>query len=116
MVETEAITGARLRAAREAAGLSLSAMSARASLSKPLLGMLETGQRRIRPEHVAAYLAVLGPASLLFTETADGEQAAAEWLQRVAASDVGDDTLDCWRRPSTISRRAIRSHRRVSCW
>lgn len=94
MVGTEAITGARLRAAREAAGLSLSAMSARVYLSKPLLGMLETGQRRIRSEHVAAYVAVLGPGSLLFTETVDGEQAAAEWFQRVAASDLAGDTLD----------------------
>lgn len=94
MVGTEAITGARLRAAREAAGLSLSAVSARVYLSKPLLGMLETGQRRIRSEHVAAYVAVLGPGSLLFTETVDGEQAAAEWFQRVAASDLAGDTLD----------------------
>ncbi|MFD8099753.1 helix-turn-helix domain-containing protein [Nocardia fluminea] len=93
-METEPITGERLRAAREAAGLSLSAMAARAYLSKPLLGMLETGQRRIRPEHVAAYVAVLGPGSLLFTESVNGEQAATEWFQRVAASDVGGDTLD----------------------
>lgn len=29
-----------------------------------------------------------------FTESEDGEQAAAEWIRRVAASDVGGDTLD----------------------
>ncbi|RDI50897.1 helix-turn-helix domain-containing protein [Nocardia mexicana] len=93
-MEPDPVTGARLRAAREAAGLSLSALSARTYLSKPLLGMLETGQRRIRPEHIAAYVSALGPGSLVFTEAADGEQAAAEWLRRVAVSDVGGDTLD----------------------
>ncbi|WP_280480858.1 helix-turn-helix domain-containing protein, partial [Nocardia cyriacigeorgica] len=43
------------RAAREAAGLSLSAMAARTHYSKPLLGMLETGRRQVKPEHVRAY-------------------------------------------------------------
>ncbi|WP_067474033.1 helix-turn-helix domain-containing protein [Nocardia amamiensis] len=88
------ITGARLRAAREAAGLSLSALSARTHYSKALLGMLETEQRRIGPGHVRAYEEVPGRGSVMSDESTDGEQAAAEWLRRVATSDVGGDTLD----------------------
>ncbi|MEV4129011.1 helix-turn-helix transcriptional regulator [Nocardia sp. NPDC049707] len=90
----ENVTGERLRAAREAAGLSLSALAARTHYSKALLGMLENGQRRIRSEHVHAYADALGIGSALFIEPADGEQAAAEWIHRVAASDLGGDTLD----------------------
>ncbi|MFI7678974.1 helix-turn-helix domain-containing protein [Actinophytocola sp. NPDC049390] len=47
--------GSALRAARVAAGVSLSAMSARTHYSKALLGHLETGRRTVRPEHVRAY-------------------------------------------------------------
>ncbi|MEV4236435.1 helix-turn-helix domain-containing protein [Nocardia sp. NPDC050408] len=94
MDESDAVTGARLRAAREAARLSLSALAARTHYSKALLGLLETGQRQIRPEHVRAYSDALGIGSSLFNEPADGEQAAAEWIHRVAASDLGGDTLD----------------------
>ncbi|GAB2650633.1 hypothetical protein GCM10027088_30870 [Nocardia goodfellowii] len=90
----ENVTGERLRAAREAAGLSLSALAARTHFSKPLLGMLETGQRTVRPEHVRAYADALGIGSALFVEPADGERAAAEWMQRAAASDIGGDTLE----------------------
>lgn len=88
------ITGERLRAAREAVGLSLSALAARTHFSKSLLGQLETGERRIRAEHVTAYADALGIGSILFLEPADGEQAAAEWMHRLAASDVGGDTLE----------------------
>ncbi|MBU3060299.1 helix-turn-helix domain-containing protein [Nocardia sp. NEAU-G5] len=88
------ITGARLRAAREAVGLSLSALATRTHFSKSLLGQLETGERRIRDEHVRAYSDALGIGSALFLEPADGTQAAAEWLERLAASDVGGDTLE----------------------
>ncbi|MGY1978857.1 helix-turn-helix domain-containing protein [Nocardia gipuzkoensis] len=90
----EIVTGERLRAARESAGLSLSAMAARTHFSKPLLGLLETGQRTIKPEHVRAYADALGVGSSLFVGPTDGEQAAADWLARVAASDLGGDTLD----------------------
>ncbi|MGV9837077.1 helix-turn-helix domain-containing protein [Nocardia niigatensis] len=89
-----AISGARLRAAREAAGLSLSALAARTHYSKALLGMLETGQRQVRPEHARAYADALGIGSALFIEPQDGQQGAAEWLARVAASDMGGDTLE----------------------
>ncbi|MEV0296046.1 helix-turn-helix transcriptional regulator [Nocardia sp. NPDC050710] len=90
----ENVTGERLRAAREAAGLSLSALAARANFSKSLLGMLENGQRQVRPEHITAYAHALGIGSALFVEPADGERATAEWIHRVAASDLGGDTLD----------------------
>lgn len=90
----EIVSGAQLRAAREAAGLSLSAMAMRTHYSKPLLGMLETGQRTVKAEHVRAYAGVLGVGSALFVEGANGEQAASEWLCRVASSDLGADTLD----------------------
>lgn len=90
----ENITGERLRAARESAGLSLAALAARTHYSKAFLGMLETGQRQIRPEHVTAYADAVGIGSALFVEPADGEQAAAEWMRRAAASDIGGDTLE----------------------
>ncbi len=90
----EIVTGERLRAAREAAGLGLAAMAARTHYSKPLLGMLETGQRAVKVEHVRAYAEALGVGSALFVEPSDGEHAAAEWLCRVAASDLGGDTLE----------------------
>ncbi|ATL68659.1 helix-turn-helix domain-containing protein [Nocardia terpenica] len=89
-----AVTGARLRAARERVGISLSAMSARTHFSKSLLGQLETGRRRVRPEHVNAYVDALGIGSELFVEPTNGERAAAEWMERIAASDIGGDTLD----------------------
>ncbi|MGW5139569.1 helix-turn-helix domain-containing protein [Nocardia beijingensis] len=92
--EGEIVTGERLRAAREAAGLSLAAMAARTHFSKSLLGLLETGQRTVKPEHVRAYADALGVGSSLFVEPSDGEQAAADWLARVAASDLGGDTLE----------------------
>ncbi|NKY52380.1 helix-turn-helix domain-containing protein [Nocardia vermiculata] len=92
--DDEIVTGERLRAAREAAGISLSAMAALTHYSKPLLGMLETGQRRIGPDHVRAYADTLGIGSTLFNEPEDGAQAAAEWIARAAASDIGGGTLD----------------------
>ncbi len=88
------VTGERLRAAREAVGLSLAALATRTHFSKSLLGQLETGERRIRDEHVRAYADALGIGSTLFAEPADGEEAAAEWLQRLAVSDIGGDTLE----------------------
>jgi transcriptional regulator with XRE-family HTH domain len=54
--------GARLRKAREDAGVSLAALAARTHYSKPLLGMLETGKRTIKPDHVAAYSRALNIA------------------------------------------------------
>ncbi|WP_233159975.1 helix-turn-helix domain-containing protein [Pseudonocardia sp. MH-G8] len=51
--------GGNLRAAREAAGLSLSALAGRMHFSKSLLGLLETGKRTVAPEHVRAYAKAL---------------------------------------------------------
>ncbi|MGH3932352.1 MAG: helix-turn-helix domain-containing protein [Pseudonocardiaceae bacterium] len=73
--------GAVLRAARAAAGVSLSAMAARTHYSKPLLGLLETGKRTIKPEHVEAYERALGvPADLLYGPPDDPLRVAHEWL------------------------------------
>ncbi|MGQ0778450.1 MAG: helix-turn-helix domain-containing protein [Pseudonocardiales bacterium] len=73
--------GAALRAAREAAGVSLSVMAARTHYSKPLLGMLETGKRTIKPEHVEAYERALGvPADVLYGPPGDPLRVAHEWL------------------------------------
>lgn len=88
------ITGDRLRQARETAGISLAALSARTHFSKSLLGQLETGERRVRDEHVRAYTDALGIGSALFIEPEDGERAASEWMQRIAMSDIGGGTLD----------------------
>lgn len=52
--------GVILRAAREAAGLSLGAMARRTNYSKPYLSRVEAGQRRLTPEIVAAYEQALG--------------------------------------------------------
>ncbi|MCE7000025.1 helix-turn-helix domain-containing protein [Saccharothrix sp. S26] len=48
-------TARALRAAREAAGVSLAVMAQRTHYSKSFLGMVETGQRTATPELVAAY-------------------------------------------------------------
>ncbi|MBF6095240.1 helix-turn-helix domain-containing protein [Nocardia cyriacigeorgica] len=55
-----ALTGARLRAAREAAGLSLAAMSARVPYSKAALGHFETGTRAASAEVIGWYDRVCG--------------------------------------------------------
>jgi transcriptional regulator with XRE-family HTH domain len=49
------VTGAQLRVAREAAGVSLSAMARLTHFSKSYLGNLETGYRDVTPEVVLAY-------------------------------------------------------------
>lgn len=73
--------GAALWAAREAAGVSLSVMAARTHYSKPLLGLLETGKRTIKPEHVEAYERALGvPADVLYGPLDDPLRVAHEWL------------------------------------
>ncbi|MGH3517327.1 MAG: helix-turn-helix domain-containing protein [Haloechinothrix sp.] len=73
--------GATLRAAREAAGMSLSAMAARTHYSKPLLGLLETGKRNAKPEHVEAYSRALNiPPELLLGPPGDPVRMAHEWL------------------------------------
>lgn len=73
--------GPNLRAARQAAGVSLSAMARRTHYSEALLGHLETGRRPVRPEHVTAYSRALGIAShLLHGPGDDPLRVAHEWL------------------------------------
>ena len=73
--------GAALRAAREGAGVSLAVMAARTHYSKPLLGLLETGKRTIKPEHVEAYSRALNvPTEILQGPPDDPLRVAHEWL------------------------------------
>jgi transcriptional regulator with XRE-family HTH domain len=73
--------GAALRAAREAAGVSLAVMADRTHYSKPLLGLLETGKRTIKTEHVEAYSRVLNvPRKILLGPPDDPLRVAHEWL------------------------------------
>jgi transcriptional regulator with XRE-family HTH domain len=73
--------GAKLRAAREAAGVSLAAIAARTHYSKALLGHLETGRRTVKPEHVAAYSRALGVSvERLYGPSGDPVRVAHEWL------------------------------------
>jgi transcriptional regulator with XRE-family HTH domain len=73
--------GKNLRAARNAAGVSLAALAKRTHYSKALLGHLETGERVVKPEHVIAYARALGVAvDALYGRTADPLRIAHEWL------------------------------------
>jgi transcriptional regulator with XRE-family HTH domain len=73
--------GAALRAAREAAGVSLAAMAARTHYSKPLLGLLETGKRTVKSEHVEAYGRALNISiEILRGPPGDPLRVAHEWL------------------------------------
>ncbi|WP_194835512.1 helix-turn-helix transcriptional regulator [Nocardia sp. XZ_19_369] len=85
--------GAQLRAAREAAGLSLSALSVRTHYSKPLLGKIETGKREIHPEHIMAYSRALNvPVAALMAPFDDPLRIAHEWLvtESVATTHCAD--------------------------
>ncbi|MHA6618901.1 helix-turn-helix domain-containing protein [Pseudonocardia sp. DLS-67] len=73
--------GAKLRTAREAAGVSLAAVAARTHYSKALLGHLETGHRAVKPEHVTAYSRALGVSiEHLYGPSDDPLRVAHEWL------------------------------------
>jgi transcriptional regulator with XRE-family HTH domain len=73
--------GPKLRAAREAAGVSLAAVAARTHYSKALLGHLETGHRAVKPEHVTAYSRALGVSiEHLYGPSDDPLRVAHEWL------------------------------------
>ncbi|SDH55426.1 Helix-turn-helix domain-containing protein [Actinokineospora alba] len=73
--------GSLLRAARQAAAVSLSAMATRTHYSKPLLGLLETGKRTVKPEHVTAYSRALNvPVDALLGPQGDPLRTAHEWL------------------------------------
>lgn len=73
--------GEALRAAREAAGVSLTVMATRTHYSKPLLGLLETGKRTIKPGHIEAYSRALNvPVDILQGPPDDPLRVAHEWL------------------------------------
>jgi transcriptional regulator with XRE-family HTH domain len=73
--------GAVLRAAREAAGISPAMMASRTHYSKPLLGLLETGKRTIKPEHIEAYSRALNVSiDTLQGSPDDPLRVAHEWL------------------------------------
>lgn len=73
--------GGALRTARENAGVSLAAMAAKTHYSKPLLGMLETGKRTVKPEHIEAYARALNiPTNILLGPPDDPLRVAHEWL------------------------------------
>jgi transcriptional regulator with XRE-family HTH domain len=73
--------GARLREARQAAKISLSAMAARTHYSKPYLSQIENGRRTVQPEHVTAYSRALGvPVASLYGQPQDPLRIAHEWL------------------------------------
>lgn len=70
-----------LRAAHKAAGISLVVMATRTHYSKPLLGLLETGKRTIKPEHVEAYSQALNvPIDIPQGPPDDPLRVAHEWL------------------------------------
>ncbi|MER5388205.1 helix-turn-helix transcriptional regulator [Saccharopolyspora sp. NPDC002686] len=77
-------TGADLRAAREAAGLSLSRMAERTHFTKSYLSMIETGRRSIAADVVTAYEQTLGVP--LSPAPGDPLRVAHEWL--VSASPM----------------------------
>lgn len=73
--------GGNLRAAREAAGVSLAALARRTHYSKALLGHLETGDRTVTPKHVTAYARALGVSvETLYGPPEDPVRVAHEWL------------------------------------
>jgi transcriptional regulator with XRE-family HTH domain len=73
--------GSHLREARDVAGVSLAAMAARTHYSKALLGLLETGKRSVRLEHMVAYSRALNvPVDALRGAPSDPLRIAHEWL------------------------------------
>ncbi|TDC45152.1 XRE family transcriptional regulator [Micromonospora sp. KC207] len=69
--------GAKLRAAREAAGHSLAGMAALTHFSKPYLGLVETGRRPATPDVVERYEHALGEP---IGTPADPVRLTHEWL------------------------------------
>lgn len=70
--------GADLRAAREAAGLSLARMAQRTHFAKSYLSMVETGKRTAAQDVISAYEQVLGVS--LRAGCGDPVRVAHEWL------------------------------------
>jgi transcriptional regulator with XRE-family HTH domain len=105
-------TGARLREARQAAGISLAALAGRTHYSKSYLGLIETGCRTATADVVLAYerelgdlvdrrglltglaASVVAPAAVSelirtgFAAALDGHAASDEWQERAIAYGV----------------------------
>ncbi|MBT8228515.1 MAG: helix-turn-helix transcriptional regulator [Dactylosporangium sp.] len=92
--------GARLRQARQAAGVSLSAMAARTHYSKSYLGNVETGRRAATVDVVLAYEHALGgdvDRRTLLTGAAAGAvatTAVSELVRRGFAAALGERSSD----------------------
>jgi transcriptional regulator with XRE-family HTH domain len=87
-----------MRAARKAAGMSLSVMASRTHYSKPYLSMVETGRREATPDVVDAYERVLGIGGLdddvdrrEFFKVAALVAANAKVASELSASLAGND-------------------------
>ncbi|MGH3925480.1 MAG: helix-turn-helix domain-containing protein, partial [Pseudonocardiaceae bacterium] len=90
--------GETLRAARNAADISLSVMAARTHYSKPYLSMVETGKRAATTDVISAYEKVLGIGLLgddvnrrNFIRTAGLVASNAKLAAELAASVAGND-------------------------
>lgn len=95
--------GEQLRAARDAARISLSALAAKTHYSKTYLWQLENGERAVKPEHVTAYARALNIAvDALYGPSLDPLRVAHEWLasdtpvavHRAAGRRVGGSLAD----------------------
>ncbi|MBV8542844.1 MAG: helix-turn-helix transcriptional regulator [Pseudonocardiales bacterium] len=94
---TATTVGEALRAARDAAGISLSMMAARTHYSKPYLSMVETGKRTATTGVVTAYERVLGIGQLgddvdrfkVASLVAENTALATELAAGIAGNDPG---------------------------
>ncbi|HEV7898184.1 MAG TPA: helix-turn-helix transcriptional regulator [Planosporangium sp.] len=96
-------TGAQLRVARNAAGVSLRAMAARTNFSKGHLSNIEAGRRTVTPDVVLAYERALGDdvdrRELLtgMAAAAAAPTAVTELIRRgFTAALHGDESVDIW--------------------
>jgi len=81
-----------LRAAREAAGISLRHLASRAHFTPSYLSLVETGKRPVTPQLVLAYELVLGP-DILRRGASDDDLSVAAWTERVNATDIPGGVL-----------------------
>ena len=86
--------GEALRAARNAAGISLCVMATRTHYSKPYLSMVETGQRAATTDVVRAYERVLGIGQL-------GDEVNRRNFFRVARLVAANTTVATGSRPAS---------------
>jgi transcriptional regulator with XRE-family HTH domain len=87
---------ARLRTAREAAGLSQGQVAKLLKLHRPTISEIEAGRRRVAGEELAQFATLYG-VSVLWLTTASGESDAAEDRILLAARELSkmkDQDLD----------------------